>query len=552
MSSPSVPPSPAVRPPAPGRLPAPETASQDPAVARQRAVLFVIVAAYLMVGVDSTVVNVALPDIQRDLGFGATGLSWVLNSYTLAFGGLLLLGGRVGDIVGRRRTLVAGVLLFAVSSLLGGLAGEGGLLLAARACQGVGAALVTPNTLALLTTHFPEGPRRHHALGVYSSMAGIGASVGLVLGGMLTSWASWRWALLINVPIGAGVAALLPRFVSETPRHAGRFDLPGALTGTAGTTALVYGFLRAARQGWGDTLTLLGFSAAASLLIGFVLVESRAAAPVVPPRLLADRDRAGGYAIVLLLPAGMFGAFYFLTLFTQQVLDYSPLRAGFAFLPMTLAMFTVLRFVPRLLGRLGPRPVLLCGTALLVGAATWLWRLRADDGYAAGLLGPLLLIGLGMGLSFVPLNVTVLARIGAREAGSASGLLQTLQWLGGTLGLAVLVTVYGTSARHATGSPEQILATGAAHAFGIGALVSLAALLVAALVLTGGRPTAGAGRVTGTAAAASATGSGPDAGDGAPAGRAPGTGPADSGPGSGAAAGPEPGPSPAAAGPDAS
>ncbi|MFE2565186.1 MFS transporter, partial [Streptomyces mirabilis] len=340
--------------------------SAPPRPARLGAVLFVIVTAYLMVGVDSTVVNVALPDIQKDLHFSPTGLSWVLNAYTLTFGGLLLLGGRVGDIAGRRRTLTIGVLLFAGSSLLGGLATESAWLLTARALQGVGAALTAPSTLALITTNFPDGPRRHHALGIYASMAGIGASIGLVLGGMLTSWASWRWALLINVPIGIAVALALPRFVTETPRHAGRFDAAGALAGTAGMTSLVYAFIRVSEEGWSDTQALLGFSSAAALLVGFTLIESRADQPIMPLRLLASRNRAGGYAGVLLLPAGMFGAFYFLTLICQQVLGYSPLRAGFAFLPMTLAMFTVVRFVPRLLARLGAKPVLLTGMALLV------------------------------------------------------------------------------------------------------------------------------------------------------------------------------------------
>ncbi|MFH8939451.1 MFS transporter [Streptomyces griseosporeus] len=455
---------------------------------RPRAVLLVVVTAYLMVGVDSTVVNVALPDIRHDLGFSPTGLSWVLNAYTLAFGGLLLLGGRIGDLAGRHRTLTAGVLLFAGSSLLGGLAGEGGWLLAARAAQGAGAALIAPSTLALITTGFPEGPRRHHALGVYSSMAGIGASVGLLVGGMLTSWASWRWSLLINVPIGVGVALALPRFVPETPRHAGRFDAAGALTGTAGTTSLVYAFVRVSEGGWSDTRALLGFTAAAALLAGFCLVEARAGQPVMPLRLFADRDRTGGYLGVLLLPAGMFGAFYFLTLFTQQVLDYSPLRAGVAFLPMTLAMFTVVRLVPRLLARLGAKPVLLTGMGLLVAAAGWLWRLEPGDGYAAGLLGPLLLLGTGIGLSFMPLNATILANVAPGDAGAASGLLQTLQWLGGTVGLAVLVTVYGTATRHATGAPAAVLTTGAARAFGAGALIALTALLVSALVIRGGRP----------------------------------------------------------------
>lgn len=461
--------------------------SAPPHPARLGTVLLVIVTAYLMVGVDSTVVNVALPDIQRGLRFSGTGLSWVLNAYTLAFGGLLLLGGRVGDILGRRRTLTAGVLLFALSSLLGGLATEGGWLLAARALQGVGAALIAPSTLALITTNFPEGPRRHHALSVYASMGGIGGSLGLVLGGMLTSWVSWRWALLINVPIGLGLALALPRFVTETPRHAGRFDAAGALTGTAGTTSLVYAFIRVSEGGWSDGQALLGFGAAATLLAGFLLIEARAGQPIMPLRLFADRDRAGGYLSIMLLPAGMFGAFYFLTLVGQQALGFSPLRAGFAFLPLTLVMFTTVRLVPRLLARFGTRPVLLTGTTLITVASAWLWRLRPGDGYAAGLLGPLLLMGLGVGLSFMPLNATILARIEPREAGAASGLLQTLQWLGGTVGLSVLVTVYGTATRHAAGSPADILVQGASRAFGAGALLTLTAVLVAGFVIQGRR-----------------------------------------------------------------
>ncbi|MGW0880670.1 MFS transporter [Streptomyces sp. NPDC002671] len=470
---------------------APSTLTEAPSApappARLGTTLLVIVTAYLMVGVDSTVVNVALPDIRQGLHFSRTGLSWVLNAYTLAFGGLLLLGGRIGDVVGRRRALAAGALLFALSSLLGGIATEGGWLLAARTLQGLGAALIAPSTLALITTNFPEGPRRHHALSVYSSMAGIGSSLGLVLGGMLTSWASWRWALLINVPIGLALVLALPRFVTETPRHRGRFDLPGALVGTAGTTSLVFAFIRVSEDGWSDARALLGFTAAAVLLAGFTLIEARAAQPVMPLRLFADRNRAGGYASILLLPAGMFGAFYFLSLIGQQALHYSPLRAGLAFLPMTLVMFTTVRLVPRLLARFGAKPVLLTGMTLVTAATGWLWQLRPGEGYADGLLGPLLLMGLGTGLSFMPLNATILSAVEPREAGAASGLLQTLQWLGGTVGLSVLVTVYGTATRHAGGTPDAVLVHGSARAFGAGALISLAALLVVATVLTGRR-----------------------------------------------------------------
>ncbi|WP_075735897.1 MFS transporter [Streptomyces acidiscabies] len=447
------------------------------------AVLLVIVAAYLMVGVDATVMNVALPAIRQDLNFTDTTLSWVLNTYTLAFGGLLLLGGRTGDLLGRRRTLTLGVLVFTVASLLGGLAPDGTWLLVARALQGIGAALTAPSTLALITSTFPDGPRRHHALGVYSSTAGIGASVGLVLGGMLTSWASWRWALLINIPVGAAIVAALPRYVPETPRHKGELDVKGALAGTLGTTSLVYGFIEASERGWTHGTTLAAFATAAVLLCCFTLVEARAAQPLMPLRLLADRNRAGAYAGVMLVPAGMFGAFYFLTLISQQALHYSPLRTGFAFLPLTVALFTTVRYVPRLLARLGAKPLMLTGTALLTASATWLWRIEPGDGYAAGLLGPLLLTGLGIGLCLMPLNATILANVRPHEAGSASGLLQTCQWLGGTVGLTVLVTVYGTAARDARGTPGEILTEGASHAFGAGALISLAALLTVALVL---------------------------------------------------------------------
>ncbi|MGP9021505.1 MFS transporter [Streptomyces sp. BR1] len=452
---------------------------------RPGAVLAVIVTAYLMVGVDSTVVNVALPDIQHDLHFSTTSLSWVLNAYTLAFGGLLLLGGRIGDIAGRRRTLTVGVSVFALASLLGGLADGGGWLLAARALQGVGSALTAPSTLALITTNFEEGPRRNHALSIYTSVASIGASLGLVLGGALTAWASWRWALLINVPIGVAVAVALPRYVRETPRRGGHFDAAGALTGTAGMTALVYAFVRVAERGWGNGVAELSFALAGVLLAAFVYVESRAAQPIAPLRLFKDRNRAGAYVDILLLPAGMFGAFFFLTQYVQHVLGYGPLRAGFAFLPLTLAMFTVLRFVPKLLQRYGAKPVLVTGMSLMVVAGFWLTRLTADGDYVTGVLGPMAVLGVGVGLSFMPLNATILTGVQAADAGAASGLLQTLQWLGGTLGLSVLVTVAGTATRGSSGTPAEVITLSATSAFGVGALIALSAVVVAAVVIKG-------------------------------------------------------------------
>ncbi|MEV5281143.1 MFS transporter [Streptomyces sp. NPDC051994] len=474
-------------PAAPSTAPPRGTAAGAPRTGRPGAVLAVIVTAYLMVGVDSTVVNVALPDIQRDLHFGPAALSWVLNAYTLTFGGLLLLGGRIGDIAGRRRTLAVGVTVFALASLLGGVAGDGGWLLAARALQGVGSALTAPSTLALITTNFEEGPRRNHALSIYTSVASIGASLGLVLGGALTAWASWRWALLINVPIGAAVAVALPRFVRETPRRAGHFDAAGAVTGTAGMTALVYAFVRVAESGWSDALAQLSFAAAGVLLALFGYVESRARQPIAPLRLFADRNRAAAYLDILLLPAGMFGAFFFLTQYVQHVLGYGPLRAGISFLPLTVAMFTVLRFVPGLLQRHGPKPVLVTGMTLITLAALWLTRLSPTGSYATGLLGPMLVLGTGVGLSFMPLNATILTGVTPDQAGAASGLLQTLQWLGGTLGLSVLVTVAGTATRHSADSPAELLTLGATSAFGVGACIALAAVLVAAVVIRGRR-----------------------------------------------------------------
>ena len=303
-----------------------------------------MLSAQLMIILDMTVVNIALPHIQANLHFSATSLSWVLNAYTLTSGGLLLLGGRAGDILGRRRMFVAGISLFTLASLAGGLATTAGLLLAARALQGVGGAFASPAVLALIVTSFPEGRERTRALGIYM--------------GVITEWLSWRWVLFINVPIGLAVVAIAPLFVGETPRLPGRFDLAGALTATAGVTALVYGFIRAAADGWGDHLALAAFGAAVVLLTLFVVTETRARQPITPLRLFTDVSRAGSFIARLLLIAGMFGVFFFLTQFLQKIMGFSPLRAGVAFLPMTFALFGVSRMAPRLMPRLGAKPLI--------------------------------------------------------------------------------------------------------------------------------------------------------------------------------------------------
>ena len=438
--------------------------------------LAIMLSAQLMIILDMTVVNIALPHIQASLNFSATSLSWVLNGYTLTSGGLLLLGGRAGDILGRRRMFMAGISVFTLASLAGGLATTPGVLLAARALQGVGGAFAAPAVLALIVTSFPEGRERTRALGIYMGVITGGSSLGLVLGGVITEWLSWRWVLFINVPIGLAVVAVAPRFVAETPRLPGRFDLAGALTATAGVTALVYGFIRAAAEGWTDHLTLAAFGVAAVLLTLFVITETRARQPITPLRLFADVSRAGSFIARLLLIAGMFGVFFFLTQFLQKIMGFSPLRAGVAFLPMTVALFAVSRVAPRLMPLLGAKPLMITGMVPAIASMAWLSRVSPETGYWSGVFGPMLLIGLGLGLVFVPLTTASLAGVPAADSGAASGLVNMLQLVGGALGLGVLVAVYGTASGHAV-SPHAVT-HGIGAAFGFAALLNLCSLLV--------------------------------------------------------------------------
>lgn len=411
--------------------------------ARSGAVLAVIVAAQLMIGLDSSIVTIALPSIGADLHLDPVEQSWIQSSYTLAFGGLLLLGGRLGDLLGRRNMLVGGLIVFSVASLLGGLATTGAWIIAARALQGMGAAVIAPSTLSLLTVNFAAGPERDRALSIYSSLLGAGASIGLVLGGLLTSGASWPWVFFVNVPIGIAVAALAPRFVEQPPRQQGRLDVVGALTSTLGMVALVFGLVRVASDGGATTPVVVCLAVAAALLALFVLVQRRVAIPIMPLRLFADRMRATDFAMLLLLSASMFGMFYVLTQFMQIVRGYGPLVAGLAFLPMTITIFLTVRTMPRMLRRFGSVPLVIAGTLLITTGLFWLSLASAGGGYVQ-LLVPMLLFGLGGGCSFMPLNSSILSAVTPAEAGAASGVLQTLQWVGGTLGVAGVVTVFGT------------------------------------------------------------------------------------------------------------
>ncbi|MFC1412426.1 MFS transporter [Streptacidiphilus sp. N1-12] len=452
--------------------------------------LALILACQLMVVLDATVVSIALPGIQRTLHFSAAGLSWVQNIYLLVFGGLLLLGGRAGDILGRRRLLTFGVALFTLASLLGGLATNPGLLIAARAAQGVGAAIAAPNTLALIVSTYQEPARRARAIGLFSSMSAGGAAVGMILGGLLTSYFSWRSVMFINVPFGLAIVLLAPRLIREPERHPSRLDLGGAITATLGTSGLVYAFIRAATAGWSAPSTLGCFAAAVLLLAGFVLWEARAAKPLLPLHLLTDRVRAGGYLTMLLLPASMFGMFFFVTQYLQNVLGYSPLRTGFAFLPLALLIFVGARLAPRLVPRYGTRPFLYGGPVLLLTGLLLLTRISAHTGYAGGILPSMVLFGTGAGFTMVPLSITILSGVRPEESGAASGTLQTMQQAGGALGTAVLLTVFSAATRHPAGrTPHALFAHGVSTAMGAAALVIAVALLtIVAVVRPQGRP----------------------------------------------------------------
>jgi len=442
--------------------------------------LAIVLGAQLMIILDMTVVNIALPSIAHGLHFSTAGLSWVLNAYTLTFGGLLLLGGRAGDILGRRRVFLAGIALFTAASLAGGLAQTAGWLLAARAVQGVGGAIASPAVLAMITASFADGRERARALGIYTAVVMGGGSLGLVLGGVITEWVSWRWVLFINVPIGVLVAVATPLFLAETPRRPGHFDAAGALTSTAGMVSLVYGIIRAGADGWSNRVALAAFVAATVLLAGFVYRESRARQPITPLRLFADRRRAGSYLARLLIVAGMFGMFFFLTQFVQDILRFSPLRAGISFLPMTAALFGVSRLAPRLVSRFTPWTLMVAGMLPVVAGMAWLSRISPGTGYLAGVLGPMLLLGAGMGVVFVPLTMASLSGVRPEDSGAASSMVNVMQQVGGSLGLAVLVT----AASGATGNAARPAVTGQAVVHGMASAFTLAAVFdVLALVV---------------------------------------------------------------------
>jgi len=446
-------------------------------------VLAIILVSYLMIVLDISIVITGLPKIRDGLHFSTTGLTWVQNAYTLAFGGLLLLGARAGDILGRRRMFVAGLAVFTVASLAIGLAQSATWQLCARTVQGAGAAVLAPSTLALLSTNFREGPERTRALGYYGAVAGIGASVGLVLGGILADWLSWRVGFFINLPIGLALMLGAKRYLAETERHTGQFDLAGALSSTLGMSALVYGIVRTASTGWNDTLSIAMLSAGVILLALFVLNEARAPQPIMPLRLFASRERAGAYAVRVLFLGAMVGFWFFTTQFLQGVIGYSPFEAGVAFLPATLANFAAAMAVPKLTHRFGNGRVLATGLFLALLGMTWLSRVSADTSYLVGVALPMILIGIGQGASLSPLTVAGIAGVAAKDAGAASGLVNVAHQLGGSLGLSLLVVVFA-AAGSGTLDARALLAHRIASAFTAGAaMLALALILVYPLII---------------------------------------------------------------------
>ncbi|MFC5523822.1 MFS transporter [Polaromonas jejuensis] len=449
---------------------------------RRTAVLAIVLTSYLMIVLDISIVITALPKIRESLGFTVTGLSWVQSAYTLAFGGLLLSAARAGDILGRRAMFIAGLALFTAASLAIGLAVSPAWLVGARAVQGVGAAILAPSTLALLSTHFVEGPERTRALGYYGATAGISASVGLVLGGLLADLISWRVGFFLNLPIGLALIVATRKFIVETPRRSGRLDLAGAASSTIGMTALVYGLVRAAGSGWGDALTVAALAVGAVLLALFVLNESRVPQPLLPLHLFASRERTGAYAGRLLFLGGMIGFWFYTTQFLQGVLGMRPLQAGLAFLPATLVNFAVALAVPRLTQRFGNARLLAAGLLISVIGMAWLGQVTADTVYLTGVALPMLLVGAGQGAALSPLTVAGVAGVTAKDAGAASGLVNVAHQLGGSLGLAVLVVVFA-AAGPSSADARADLAHRIATALSAGAVLLALALAVVLLCI---------------------------------------------------------------------
>ncbi|TWD82294.1 EmrB/QacA subfamily drug resistance transporter [Kribbella amoyensis] len=443
--------------------------------ARRGIALALILGCQLMMVLDTSIITTALPHVQREFGFSEAGLSWVQNAYVLAFGGLLLLGARAGDLLGRRRVFVAGVALFTLASLGAGLALNAEWLVLARVAQGLAASLAIPSTLALLVANYPDPAGRTRAIALYSAVIGAGGSVGIVIGGVFTDLLSWRWGLLINVPLGIAIVALAFRFLPETERRTGVFDLPGALTSTIGMSSLVFGFIGAAESGWADPVTVVSFVLAAVLLVAFVVVERRAAQPITPLRLFANLERSGAYAGRVLIVGATFSTFYFLSQYLQGVLGLSALATGFAYVPITGMFFAMVYVVRPLLNRLGRPALLIASLVVALAGMTWLTRVDAHSSYFPDVLLPLLVLGVGQGIAIILMTQSGVAGVEADDAGAASGLVNVAHQLGGSLGIAILTIVFTAHTNRAEGFRATF--TGAAIFYVIAIALAVAMFL---------------------------------------------------------------------------
>jgi EmrB/QacA subfamily drug resistance transporter len=453
------------------------------------AVLAIVAVAQFMVVLDASIVNVALPTIRRDVGFSEQSLSWILNAYTLIFGGFLLLGGRAADRLGRRRLFMAGIALFAAASLVCGVSQSEGELLVARGFQGLGGAMVSPAALSIILTTFAEGRERNRALAVWGAIAGAGGAVGLLLGGVLVQLLSWRWVFFVNVPIGVVVLALAPRIVPESRATAvakAGYDVQGAVAITLGTMALVFTLIKADSWGWTSARTIAGFVVAAVLIVAFVVIERRHEDPLVPLRIFSNRSLAASDATMLLVVAALFGMFFFVTLYLQQVLGYSALKTGLAYLPLSLTLIGASGVASQFVERFTPKPIMVAGLLIASGGFVLLTSVSGHGDYASHVLPAMIILGVGFGMSFVPITIAATSGVAPGDSGLASGLLNTTQQVGGSLGLAILSSVSTsrtTSALHAGQSLPAALTHGFTGAFVVaGILCAMGAVFAIALL----------------------------------------------------------------------
>jgi EmrB/QacA subfamily drug resistance transporter len=441
--------------------------------------------------IDASIVNVALPSIGKALHFSQDDLTWVVNAYTLTFGGFLLLGGRLADLMGRRRMFMLGLVVFSLASLAGGLAESEAWLIAARAVQGMGAAIVSPAALSIVTTTFAEGAERNRALGVWGSVAGAGGAAGVLLGGILTSGLSWRWVLFVNVPIGVICALLSPRLLQESRSEAQtrNFDIPGAVTVTAGLALLVYALVNAVNAGWESAETLLLISGSLVLLASFLVIEMRQRAPLMPFSIFRLRTLRGADTIALLIGMSLFSMFFFISLYMQQVLHYSPLRAGISYLPLAVAIILSAGAASAAVTRFGFKPILFTGLLLITGGLYWFSQVPGKGGTFVGdILGPSLLAAVGLGFAFVPVTIAAVTGTRPQEAGLASGLVNTAQQVGGALGLAILASIANSRTQSVMSAGQHdlgiALTKGFERAFLVGAGFALAGALLTLLLIS--------------------------------------------------------------------